>query len=76
MIRGEGCFEPFLPITRQDAADMLKNTAQLLGTETNGKIKDILYRSDSGSISFDSDEACTSEQLIAAVYCLYQSITD
>jgi len=76
MIRGEGCFEPFLPITRQDAADMLKNTAQLLGTETNGKIKDILYRSDSGSISFDSDEACTSEQLIAAVYCLYQSIKD
>lgn len=76
IIKGKGCFEPFRPITRRDAADILKNTAQLLATETGRQIKDILCRSDSGNISFDLDEACTSEQLIAAIFCLYQSITD
>ena len=76
IIKGKGCFEPFRPITRRDAADILKNTAQLLATETGRQIKDILCRSDSGNISFDLDEACTSEQLIAAIFCLYRSITD
>jgi len=76
IIKGKGCFEPFRPITRRYAADILKNTAQLLGTETGSQIKDILCRSDSGNVSFDLDEACTSEQLIAAIFCLYQSITD
>ena len=33
----DGSFEPFVPVTRQDAAVILANTAQLLGAEARGE---------------------------------------
>lgn len=75
IIKGEGCFEPFLPITYQAAANILSNISQLLGIgkDTLEQAQAILRCSDSDITGSDLNPACTIEQSISALLFMYQN---
>lgn len=57
-----GSFEPFVPVTRQDAAVILANTAKLLGVEARGEVSQFTDLADAAEYARNAIQAVSSLQ--------------